>query len=142
MPDEVRLMAALVTAPEAPFVPPEAQGKPVCVLAAAHCGAVDEGERVLAPLRDFGPPVVDAMRELSYVELQQTVDKTIPPGRRAYVKSDFLGGSTTRLWRSWPSTTRARRRRTARSCCTRWVAPSAECRPTRPRSPTATPSGC
>lgn len=91
MPDEVRLMAALVTAPRAPFVPAEAQGKPVCVLAGAHCGPVEEGERVLAPLRKFGPPFVDTMREQSYVELQQSVDKLIPPGRIAYVKSDFLG---------------------------------------------------
>ena len=91
MPGEVRLMAAMVTAPHAPFVPPEAQGKPVCVLAAAHCGPVEEGERVLAPLREFGPPAVDKMREQSYVELQRSVDKMIPPGRMAYVKSDFLG---------------------------------------------------
>ena len=91
MPDEVRVMAALVTAPHAPFVPAEAQGKPVCVLAAAHCGPVDEGERVLAPLREFGPPVVDTMRPQPYVELQRSVDKMIPPGRIAYVKSDFLG---------------------------------------------------
>ena len=91
MPDEVRLMAALVTAPEAPFVPPEAQGRPVCVLAGAHCGAPAEGQRVLAPLRRLGPPVVDGMRELSYVELQQSVDPMIPPGRHAYVRSDFIG---------------------------------------------------
>lgn len=91
MPDEVRLMAALVTAPEAPFVPPEAQGRLVCVLAAAHCGDVDEGRATLQPLREFGPPVVDTMRELSYVELQQSVDPLIPPARSAYVKSDFLG---------------------------------------------------
>jgi FAD/FMN-containing dehydrogenase len=91
MPEEVRLMAALVTAPEAPFVPPEAQGQPVCVLISAHCGDAAEGERVLAPLREFGPPVVDMMRPLTYVELQQAADPMIPPGRRAYVKSDFLG---------------------------------------------------
>lgn len=91
MPDEVRLTAALVTAPAAPFVPPEAQGRPVCVLSAAHCGEPTEGERVLAPLRGIGSPVVDALRPQSYVELQQSLDKLIPPGRRAYVKSDFLG---------------------------------------------------
>ncbi len=91
MPDEVRLMAALVTAPEAPFVPAEAQGRPVCVLAAAHCGEVEAGERVLAPLREVGSPVLDTMRAQSYVELQQSADAMIPPGRRAYVKSDFLG---------------------------------------------------
>lgn len=81
MPDEVRLMAALVAAPEV---------GPVCVLAAAHCGEVEDGRRVLEPLRAL-PPVLDTVRELTYVELQQVVDKTIPPGRRAYVKSDFLG---------------------------------------------------
>jgi FAD/FMN-containing dehydrogenase len=91
VPDDVRLMAALVTAPAAPFVPPEAQGQPVCVLAAAHCGTVEDGRATLERLRDFGPPVVDTLRELTYVELQQTVDRTIPPGRSAYVKSDFLG---------------------------------------------------
>jgi FAD/FMN-containing dehydrogenase len=91
MPEEVRMLAALVTAPQAPFVPEEAWGKPVCVLAAAHCGDLASGERALAPLRAFGPPVVDTMRPLPYVELQQTVDKTIPPDRHAYVKSEFLG---------------------------------------------------
>lgn len=91
MPDEVRLMAALVTAPHAPFVPPEAQGQPVCVLAAAHCGSVEDGRAVLEPLREFGPPAVDTLREVTYVELQQSVDPLIPPARSAYVKSDFLG---------------------------------------------------
>src|SRR5262249_3756768 len=91
MPDEARLMAALVTAPEAPFVPPEAQGKPVCVLAAAHCGSVAAGRWALEPLRAIGTPAVDALRELTYCELQRTVDRTIPPGRHAYVKSDLLG---------------------------------------------------
>ncbi len=91
VPDEVRMVAALVTAPEAPFIPPEAQGQPVCVLAAAHCGEVSQGEEVLAPLRAFGPPVVDTMRPLPYVELQQSIDKTLPPNPHAYVKSDFLG---------------------------------------------------
>lgn len=91
MPDEVRLMAALVTAPDAPFVPLEAQGRPVCVLAGAHCGDVEDGRAALEPLRDFGPPVVDTMREITYIELQQSVDQMIPPARSAYVKSDFLG---------------------------------------------------
>jgi FAD/FMN-containing dehydrogenase len=91
MPDEVRVMAALVTAPEAPFVPLEAQGQPVCVVAAAHSGEVEDGRAALEPLRDFGPPVVDTMREVTYVELQQSVDPMIPPARSAYVKSDFLG---------------------------------------------------
>ncbi len=91
MPDEVRLMAALVTAPAAPFVPPEAQGQPICVFAAAHCGTVEDGRTALERLRAFGPPVLDTLRELSYVELQQSVDPMIPSGRSAYVKSDFLG---------------------------------------------------
>ncbi len=91
MPDEVRLMAAMVTAPEAPFVPPEAQGQPVCVLAGSHCGPVEVGEAVLAPLRSIGPAAVDTMRAQSYVELQQAVDPLIPDERRSYVKSDLLG---------------------------------------------------
>jgi hypothetical protein len=61
------------------------------VLAAAHCGRVEDGRAALEPLRDFGPPVIDTMREVTYVELQQSVDQMLPPARSAYVKSDFLG---------------------------------------------------
>ncbi len=91
MPDEARLMAALVTAPEAPFVPPEAQGQPVCVIGGAYVGPMDVGEQVLAPLHDLGPAAVDTMREQTYVEIQQAVDQLLPPARHSYVKSDFLG---------------------------------------------------
>lgn len=98
MPDEVRLLVALVTAPEAPFVPPEAQGQPVCVLAGSHCGDAEEGARRLEPLRSLGPAAVDTLRPQSYVELQQAVDPMNPPGRLSYVKSDFLGPLTTQAF--------------------------------------------
>jgi hypothetical protein len=93
-PDEVSLMAALVTAPPAPFVPEELRGRPVVVLGGAYIGPVDEGARALDAVRRFGPPAVDAMRPLPYVELQSMIDEATPPGHPGYFKSEMLSGLT------------------------------------------------
>jgi len=59
-------------------------------IAACYCGAVAEGERVLAPLRKFGSPVADALSPMSYVQLQSMFEPFFPPGRHVYTKSNFL----------------------------------------------------
>ena len=52
-PDEVGGGVAFITAPPAPFVPPEVQGHPVVAILVSYAGPVEEGERVLAPLREW-----------------------------------------------------------------------------------------
>ncbi len=91
-PDEVSLMAALVTAPPAPFVPAHLQGRPVAVLAGAYFGRVEDGEAALAPVRDALRPAVDLMGPIPYVELQRMVDAANPPGIHSYVKAEWLSG--------------------------------------------------
>jgi FAD/FMN-containing dehydrogenase len=51
---------------------------------------LDEGERVLAPLRAFGPPAADLVARMPYVSMQQMFDATTPFGIRSYWKSRFL----------------------------------------------------
>jgi FAD/FMN-containing dehydrogenase len=89
-PEALTSFAVLVTAPpQAPF-PVELQGRPVAVVAVAWSGALEEGERVLAPLRSGCPPVVDLVGPMPYVALQSMLDETAPHGRRFYDKLHYL----------------------------------------------------
>lgn len=90
-PEELGLNAALVTAPAAPFVPPELHGRPVVVLAAGFVGPPDQGERAVRPLREFAAPAVDAFGAMPYTALQSMVDDGVPAGLPAYARSEWLG---------------------------------------------------
>src|SRR2546427_5377 len=80
-PDEVTLFAALGAAPD---------GSPVTLLVAGYIGPAEDGERILRPLREFGPPIVDDIKRMSYVDLQGILAPSYPPGVRNYWKSGFL----------------------------------------------------
>jgi FAD/FMN-containing dehydrogenase len=88
-PDEVCGALAFITAPPAPFVPPEVQGHPVVGVVAAYAGPVDEGEKVLAPLRSFGPPAVDIIEPMPYTVLQQLIEAGNQKGMYNYWSADF-----------------------------------------------------
>ncbi len=90
-PEEVGVTVAFLTAPPAPFVPEAARGKPVVAIVACHCGSLEAAERDLAPLRAFGPPVVDLIQPMPYVAVQQLVDAGAAYGaHHVYLKSDHL----------------------------------------------------
>jgi hypothetical protein len=48
------------------------------------------GERVIAPYRAFGSPVMDTVRAVPYTEVQSRHDKLLENGIRDYRKSGFL----------------------------------------------------
>jgi FAD/FMN-containing dehydrogenase len=75
--------------PEEPF--PEAyQGEPAFAFAVCYAGPVDAGEEVLAPLRAFGDPIVDAVQPMPYAALQSAFDDGSPEGHRWYSKAHYL----------------------------------------------------
>jgi FAD/FMN-containing dehydrogenase len=80
--------AALMTAPPAPFVPAQLQGKPAVAVIVAWFGDLQRGERFLAPLRAFGEPAADIVQPMPYVALQSMLDAGMPHGRRNYWRSD------------------------------------------------------
>ncbi len=65
-------------------------GVSVFAIAACYNGRIPEGEKVLKPLRDFGPPIADNIAPMSYLQLQSMFDPFFPPGRHTYVKSNFI----------------------------------------------------
>jgi FAD/FMN-containing dehydrogenase len=91
-PPELGIEALLVSAPPAPFVPADQAGRPVVGVAAAYVGDPAVGRDAVAPLRRLADPIVDTYGVMDYPELQRMADAANPPGRRHYVKSDFLSG--------------------------------------------------
>lgn len=53
-------------------------------------GPLDEGERVIRPVREYGPPLVDQIGPMPYTTVQTMFDPLAPPGRQYYVKAPFL----------------------------------------------------
>jgi FAD/FMN-containing dehydrogenase len=53
-------------------------------------GAMEEGERVVRPVREFGPPIVDQIGPMPYTAVQTMFDPMAPTGRHYYAKSPYL----------------------------------------------------
>ena len=87
-PDEVCGGLIFGTAPDAPFVPAPARGKPVVMVFAVYAGDPIQGEKVLAPLRAFGPPVADLVHPSSYLEVQGGPPN--PWGNQQYSTADYM----------------------------------------------------
>jgi FAD/FMN-containing dehydrogenase len=85
-PDELTAHAVLTKLP--------ADGvTPVVAIVVCYCGSLQEGERVVRPLRALCPPLVDTIGPTPYTTIQQILDSTNPPsGYRWYYKSNFLSG--------------------------------------------------
>ena len=80
-PDELMTAVAVMTSPE---------GQPVVALFACYNGPIEAGEQVLRPLREFGPPVADEIQPMPYTVLQGMLGELLPPGRRNYIKTNFM----------------------------------------------------
>ena len=81
-PDELTVSAGLMHAPD---------GRPVVVVVPVYSGDdLDEGERLLRPLRDFGAPVADSIAPVSCAEVSSAMDDLAPAGRRYSWRSAFV----------------------------------------------------
>ena len=80
-PDELSTMAAFLSTPD---------GDPVVGVFCVYHGPAEEGERVLAPLRAFGSPLLDDIGPKPYTVVQQAFDEGFPAGNRNYWKSSYL----------------------------------------------------
>ncbi|HZP22499.1 MAG TPA: FAD-binding oxidoreductase [Terriglobales bacterium] len=76
-PDELTVYAALLTSPD---------GHPAVAMIACYSGSLDAGERIVAPLRQFGLPLVDTIGPMDYLDVIQLLDAANPPGHHYYEK--------------------------------------------------------
>jgi FAD/FMN-containing dehydrogenase len=80
-PDELSADASFFTSPD---------GELLFSVSVCYIGSIEQGERVLQPLRRFGPPLSDEIRPMAYTEVQAADDAIFPNGLCYYWKSHFL----------------------------------------------------
>jgi FAD/FMN-containing dehydrogenase len=81
-PDELTAAAGVLTGQD---------GHLMVGIVVSYCGSLPEGERILKPLRTFGPPVHDAIRPMTYHEVQQLL-YVFEANVQSYLKAGFLRG--------------------------------------------------
>ncbi len=89
-PEDLGAGIAFISAPPEPFVPAEMHFQPIVGMIICWTGDHEEGERVLAPIRDVAQPVMDMVQPMPYTALQSMLDAGGPHGTRAYMKAEFL----------------------------------------------------
>ncbi len=80
-PDELTTYAGILTMPD---------GAMVVALVACYAGSTEAGERALAPLKRYGPPIADMIGPMPYTAFQSMLDGAFPVGRQNYWKSGYL----------------------------------------------------
>jgi FAD/FMN-containing dehydrogenase len=93
-PEELSSVALLWSIPPGEPFPPEHHGKPVVVVAGAYCGAVEDGEPVVQPLRELGQPLIDLSGPWPWLGLQSGFDALFPKGAFYYWKSRAVADLT------------------------------------------------
>ena len=86
-PDDLMTIVIHRKAPPLDFIPPELHGERVVAVVACYAGPVEEGERVLKPLKTFGSPVLDLCEPKPYLEHQGMFDPSFPHGRWYYMRA-------------------------------------------------------
>jgi hypothetical protein len=67
-------------------------GQPAVAVVLGYNGSPAAGEKLLRPLREFGPPLADMVGPISYCRLQTLLDEAFPAGLHNYWKSTYLRG--------------------------------------------------
>lgn len=70
-PETLSGMINITMAPPMPFIPAEHHGRPIVMAVLVSVGSPDDGERVLAPFRALGTPLVDGIRPLHYRDVYE-----------------------------------------------------------------------
>jgi FAD/FMN-containing dehydrogenase len=90
LPEEVSGWLGLLTIPPAPPFPEELWGRKACGIVWCYTGEHDRAEEVLAPIKQFGNPLLVGIHEMPYAMLDSAFDALYPAGLQWYWKADFF----------------------------------------------------
>lgn len=79
-PDELRADVTLLSGPQGPAL----------AVIVCYCGGIDEGEKLLQPLRACGSPIADSIAAVPYATVQNLLTEIFQPGLLHYWKSGFI----------------------------------------------------
>ena len=83
-PDEVSVISVIGTVPHTDAFPMAIQGERFVLFGGLYAGPVDEGLRILQPLREWSTPLIDFSDVMQYVAAQTLWDADYPAGKRRY----------------------------------------------------------
>jgi FAD/FMN-containing dehydrogenase len=94
VPDELTTIVVHRYAPPLPAIPVELHGVPVVTVICCYAGPVEEGERVVRPMKAFGSPILDLCIPKQFVAHQAMFDPSFPQGWWYYFRSCDLAELT------------------------------------------------
>ncbi|WP_024803891.1 FAD-binding oxidoreductase [Nocardia sp. BMG51109] len=68
LPEELTSAITLMTMPDVPAIPEPMRGRYLATIAVAYAGSAEDGERLVAPLREIGPRLHDELRSMPYAQ--------------------------------------------------------------------------
>ena len=83
LPDELTAFAGVLHAPDG-------SGAKLAAIVVCHAGDPTTGEKLVAPVKRFGAPVMDAIGPMPYTAVNTLFDAGFPRGALNYWKSNFL----------------------------------------------------
>ena len=92
-PDELTTITNIMTAPPAPFIPEDRVGETVIMILAVYVGDMEEGARVMQPLRDIAEPVADIVGPMPYPVIYDFTEPATHP-HFSHIRSMFSHGIT------------------------------------------------
>ncbi len=87
VPDELTTVLLFRKAPVSPIIPQELQLKPVVAVICTYAGPVEDGEKVVRPLKEFGSVVHDLCQPKPFLAHQTMLDPGLPHGWWYYCRS-------------------------------------------------------
>jgi FAD binding domain/Berberine and berberine like len=94
VPDELTTIVTHRRVPPVPAMPEELHGRHVVIVGTCYAGPVDEGEKVVKPLREFGTPLIDGCAPMPFTQHQRMLDSSFPHGWWYYIRSCNLSELT------------------------------------------------
>lgn len=79
LPDEVTSSIVIVNFPPLPFIPEPVRGRQVVMICACAGGDLQEAERLIAPMRNLGEPILDTFGAFDYVESGRVYQDPLDP---------------------------------------------------------------
>jgi hypothetical protein len=87
VPDELTTIVTFRRVLPLPSIPEELHGRHVIIVGCCYAGPVEDGERVLKPLREFGAPLADGCAPMPFVAHQAALNPAFPHGWWYYIRS-------------------------------------------------------
>lgn len=89
LPEDLGGWLGLITVPPAPPFPEELWGRKACAIVWCYSGPHAQADEVLAPVRDFGRPLIVGLHPMPYSTLTAAFNELFPPGLQWYWRADF-----------------------------------------------------